>query len=728
MSSPSTLHSRLFIVAGILLIVPIAVGIQLARLHFSAGEGLRALWKQQAVEMQDIPAQRGAIYDVNGRLLATNTAAYKVAVDPGFKTYTSKVADTVSYILAEATGIKASQYKKRITDAKKNKSRYVVLEKKLPHSTYMALKSLGERSVILEKQFTRAYTFNELGAHVLGYVNFNMDGMIGLEAQFNKELKGKPGKQQVRKSRLNKSFEYIGAPKQLPVNGKNIYTTLDVDIQSIAETELRRGIEKTRAKSGVVIVLDVKSGAVRSMVSWPTFDPNRPATTSEENRRNYAISDMMEPGSTFKLVTAVAAMNEGVLKNGEIFITPENGRTTIHGLALVDHDPLGNLRFDEVIAKSSNIATAEIASRIPKSHFYQYARNLGFGMKTDIELPGESTGLLKKPMEWTQVTQPFMSIGYEMLATPLQIAQAYAAFANNGILMKPYIVDKIVDEFGEIDQQFGASKVREAIDEKVVAKLIPIFKQVVSDSGTASWAQIEGLSVAGKTGTAKMVKNGRYTTAYRASFAGFFPAESPQYVCYVMLEEPKTSIYGGYASGPIFRRIAERIAAHEGFTKNWLVDSREIKEFDGRIPEPTWIGRTAEEVAAFEKVYDLDIDLNKKTKSDDYAVVLASSQDKISEDTIHVADEIELEIQGLVTSNDDESLVEIPDVRGMSMRQASRVLLAVGLKPSVNRSGTVYSQFPLPGQKLQKGKNVAIRGKAVSMAELSRLAIGGLNR
>jgi cell division protein FtsI (penicillin-binding protein 3) len=724
MPSPSTLHSRLFIVAGILLIVPLSIGIQLARLHFSAGEGLRALWKQQAIEMQDIPAQRGAIYDVNGRLLATNTAAYKVAIDPGFKSYTTKVADTVSYILSEVTGLNANSYKKRIADAKKNKSRYVVLEKKLPHSAYMALKGLGERSVILEKQFTRAYTFNELGAHVLGYVNFNMDGMIGLESQFNKELKGKPGKQQVRKSRLNKSFEYIGAPKVLPVNGHNIYTTLDVDIQSIAETELRRGIEKTRAKSGVVIVLDVKSGAVRSMVSWPTFDPNRPATTSEENRRNYAISDMMEPGSTFKLVTAVAALNEGVLKKGEIFETPENGRSSVYGLALVDHDPLGNLRFDEVIAKSSNIATAEIASRVPKNHFYQYARNLGFGMKTDIELPGESTGLLKKPMEWTQVTQPFMSIGYEMLATPLQIAQAYAAFANNGVLMKPYIVDKIVDEYGNVEKQFEATKVREAIDKKVVAELVPIFKQVVSDSGTASWAQIEGLSVAGKTGTAKMVKNGRYTAAYRASFAGFFPAEAPEYVCYVMLEEPKTSIYGGYASGPIFRRIAERIAAHEGFEKNWLVDARPEIAFYGRIPNPKWKGRSSAEVSAIGEAYDLDVDIDND-KSGIFAFVTDKNNADNEIDSIHVADEIELTSTVFIPTEDENSLVDIPDVRGMSMRQASRALLAVGLKPSFNRSGTVYSQFPLPGQKLRKGKIVAIRGKAISMVELSSTAVGG---
>jgi cell division protein FtsI (penicillin-binding protein 3) len=327
-------------------------------------------------------------------------------------------------------------------------------------------------------------------------------------------------------------------------------------------------------------------------------------------------------------------------------------------------------------------------------------------------------------MEWTQVTQPFMSIGYEMLATPLQIAQAYAAFANNGVLMKPYIVDKIVDEYGNVEKQFEATKVREAIDKKVVAELVPIFKQVVSDSGTASWAQIEGLSVAGKTGTAKMVKNGRYTAAYRASFAGFFPAEAPEYVCYVMLEEPKTSIYGGYASGPIFRRIAERIAAHEGFEKNWLVDARPEIAFDGRIPNPKWKGRSSAEVSAIGEAYDLDVDIDND-KSGIFAFVSDKNSADNEIDSIHVADEIELTSTVFIPTEDENSLVDIPDVRGMSMRQASRALLAVGLKPSFNRSGTVYSQFPLPGQKLRKGKIVAIRGKAISMVELSSTAVGG---
>lgn len=718
MNNPKILHTRLFIAAGILLIVPFAVGVQLFRLHWSAGEGLRNLWAQQAVEMQEIPAQRGSIYDVNGRLLATNSVIYTAAIDPGYQKYSDELADTVATILASALEQSKSYYLNRIKKAKESGSRYVILDKRVPHSVYMMLKSLNERAVILDKQFSRVYIFNELAAHVLGYVNFNMDGMIGLEAQFNKALKGKSGLQQVRRNRLNKTYEYIGAPKELPVNGQNVYTTLNIDLQSIAETELRRGVEKTKSKAGVAILMDIRSGAVRAMSSWPTFDPNKPASMSEENRRNYAISDMMEPGSTFKLVTAVAALDQGVIKEGEIFETPESGRTTIHNLAMVDHDPLGNLRFDEVIAKSSNIATSEIAMRIPKNHFYQYARNLGFGMKTDIELPTESSGMLKKPMEWSQVTQPFMSIGYEILATPLQIAQAYAAFANNGVLMKPHIVDHLEDEYGQTTDKVSYTRVRQAIDEDIVEQLRPIFKQVVSDSGTASWAQIEGVEVAGKTGTAKMVKNGRYARAYRASFAGFFPADNPVYVCYVMLEEPRTSIYGGYAAGPVFRRIAERVAAHEGYTNGWLQDENRLAETN-KIPTPKWSGRTLDEVYTLSEIYDLDVDID----GDEYKTAIVEL--KTATDSVLIGDELLLKTTPLAIKSDEADLIQVPEVRGLSMRQAARKILASGLKPNFERSGTVYNQFPLPGQKMRKGHTVLIRGKAKDMGQLS--VAGGTN-
>lgn len=703
----------MFIVAGMLLFIPLAIGVQMLRIHWGAGDGLRTLWQNQALEEQEIPAQRGNIYDRNGRLLATNTVVYKAAIDPGFSGYDAALGDTVAKILGDISGKKAGFYTQKMQQAAAKGSRYVVLEKKIPHSGYLALKALDRRAVILEKQYTRVYTFKQLAAHVLGYVNYNMDGMIGLESKFNTQLKGKNGIQQVRRDRNNQTFAFVGAPRQLPENGQHLHTTIDIDIQAIAETELQAGVDRTKARAGVAIVMDVKSGAVRAMASWPTFDPNKPATMSEENRRNYAISDMMEPGSTFKLVTAVAALDQNVVQKDERFETPESGRKMIHGLAMVDHDPLGTLRFDEVFAKSSNIATSEIASRISPTQFYQYARNLGFGMLTDIELPGETAGVLKKPLEWTQVTQPFMSIGYEVLVTPLQVAQAYAAFANGGKLMKPHILEQITDENGDLVYEPEVLRVRQAIDEEVVEQLKPIFAQVVSDSGTASWAEIEGLSIAGKTGTAKMVKNGRYTTAYRASFAGFFPVEQPEYVCYVMLEEPRTSIYGGYAAGPIFRRITERLAAHEGYKNGWMKPQALEQLAQAPIrPLPSLAGFSAQEVEALADTYGLSVEYASDTKG--YSLL---SSDQLAEaDSIEVSDRINMDF---VSSKMDGELIEVPELRGLSMRQAARILQSAGLGVQMERSGTVYRQFPLPGEKMRSGRAVRVYGKARAMSQLA---------
>lgn len=692
-----------------LLLIPIAIGVQMVRLNWSAGEGLRALWQNQAIELHEIPAKRGNIYDRKGRLLATNSVSYKIALDPSFTDFDMALADTVSHLLSKAGLKNKDAYLNRIKNARKNASRYVVLEQRIPHSVYMDLKALNRRSVILEKSFNRVYGFNDLAAHVLGFVNFNADGMIGLEAAFNRKLKGQSGLQQVRKDRHNKVFEYVGAPIQEPIDGSDVYTTLDIDIQSIAETELRLGIQKNLAKSGVVIVMDVESGAVRAMASWPTFNPNKPASKSEENRRNFAISDMIEPGSTFKLVTAVAALDQDVIRNGEIFETPEDGRKIIHGLAMVDHDPLGSLTFEQVIAKSSNIATSEIASRIPKSAFYQYARNLGFGTPTNIELPSESEGLLKKPMVWTEVTQPFMSIGYEVLATPLQITQAYAAFANKGILMKPFIVERIVDKDGDVEEVHKPIKVRRAIDEHIVEKLMPIFEQVVSDSGTAAYARVSGMRVAGKTGTAKMVKEGRYTTAYRASFVGYFPAEAPKYVCYVLLEEPGRSIYGGYTAGPIFKNIAQRLAAHEGFNDGW-VDTKTLWASNRKIPMPLLNGLQKQELEVISDQLELDID----THGQDAGFVLASAT--LEADSLAKGDEVQIALQ---LPKVKDGLVEVPDVRGMSMRTASRVLRAANLDVKMIRSGTVYKQFPLAGEKMREGRTVVLSGRAKSLSELA---------
>lgn len=709
MNHRTSIMSRMFILMGLLFLLPVGIILQIFRVNMLEGDGLRELWSSQAIDFISIPAQRGNIYDANGSLLATNSAVYKIAVDPYAPGATSEGLNAVGEILSGHTPRTTRYYQNKIRNAPAN-SRYIVLERSISVQAYEEIRALDVRGVILEEQYRRNYNFGSLSAHVLGYVNHNMDGMAGLEANYNKLLKGTSGLQQVRRDRSNRIFSYVGAPRQQPKQGHSLHTTIDSYIQAIVEEELEQGIRKNKANQGTAIVIDPKSGAIKAMANYPTFNPNNPAATESENRRNFAVSDMFEPGSTFKLVTAVAALEQGVVDFEEVFETPENGRIQIHGQWMRDHDPLGNLTFKDVIAKSSNIATSEIAMRLNPKTYYQYARNHGFGTPTNIDLISESGGRLQKPYEWSGVTLPWMSIGYEVQATALQVAQAYAAFANKGRLMKPYLVSHITDEFGNKRQETKPTEVRRIARESTIEKLQPIFEEVVSDSGTASWASVDGLRIAGKTGTAQKFEGGRYTTNYRASFAGYFPVEDPSYVVLVVLDEPKTSYYGGFTAGAVFKEITTRIAGLDDSIRRTITPGAPLVSTDTLVV-PRLKGETAESAKA---LLDESGFLYRTTGSGSFVV----DQHPESSHKLPGNSFIELTLGDLHTGTSGE-MVTIPNLRDMNMRKAVAIVRDLGLEIDMIGSGTIYNQFPLAGEKMQPGGTVTVRGRARSMTELS---------
>jgi cell division protein FtsI (penicillin-binding protein 3) len=539
--------------------------------------------------------------------------------------------------------------------------------------------------------------------------------MTGLEASYNKQLKGESGLQQVRRDRSNRIFAFVGAPQQQPRQGYSLHTTIDSYIQAIVEEELEAGVKRNKANHGSAIVMDPKTGAIKAMANYPTFDPNSPAAPTSENRRNFAVSDMYEPGSTFKLVTAIAAVEQDAVDFDEIFETPENGRVQIHGQWMRDHDPLGDLTFKETIAKSSNVATSEIAMRLDPKTYYQYARNLGFGTPTNIDLNNEIGGRLQKPYEWSGVTLPWMSIGYEVQATSLQIAQAYAAFANGGKLMKPYIVSHLTDEFGNIVEQTTPSKVRQIASKSTIEKLQPIFEEVVTDSGTADMAAVEGLRIAGKTGTAQKYIDGRYTANYRASFVGYFPVEDPGYVVLVMLDEPTTSYYGGYTAGAVFKEITTRIAGLDETIRKSVAPGNSIVSAD-TVVTPLLEGQSASSAKLF-----LETNGFAYETTGEGSIIVGqhpAPSEKIARNSF-----IELQL-GEVSANDSQNdMITIPDLRQMNMRRATAILHDLGLKVERIGSGTIYNQFPLAGEQMRPGRTVVVRGKAQSMENVTQLAI-----
>ncbi len=700
-------------VFGLVLLVPCAIGMQLFRINFMEGPELRQLWSEQAIDYISIPAQRGNIYSADGSLLATNSVAYKIAIDPKLSGLQQNQIQQVCDTLAKYTTRSSHHYKQKISKAS-SRSRYVVLNTNVEAEAHQALQQMDIRGVILEEKYERRYNFGSLAAHSLGFVNHNMDGMTGLEKAYDNHLSGEDGVQQVRRDRNGRISSYVGAPRKQPQQGAWLHTTINSHIQAIVEEELKAGIDRTRSSHGSAIVMDPRTGAIKAMANYPTFNPNNPASLNSTNRRNFAISDMIEPGSTFKLATAIAAVEQQKVQFDEIFETPDDGKTKIHGQWMRDHKPMGTMTFSEVIEKSSNVATAEIAMRLSKDTFYQYARNLGFGTPTNIDLPNEEAGRLPKPYEWSEVTLPWMSIGYEVQATPIQLAQAYAAFANNGTMMRPYLVEKITDGQDNSIWQHSDVEVRQIAKKSTLKKLYPVFEDVVSDSGTADPAQVKGLSIAGKTGTAQKFIGGQYRNEYRSSFVGFFPADNPKYVCLVVLDDPDTyPPYGGYTAGPVFRESAKRIAGLDDEIEKQIINRESNSETLAYAPDLK--GLTKNEAEALLNKQHLAYNING---SGDWI----SKQDPAAGTKLSQKDEITLELSHAIAITDTTEVPDgysvIPDVGGMSMRKAMVMINSRGFEAKMIGSGTVYTQSPRPGDMMKKGQTITVRGKAKAMETL----------
>lgn len=689
---------RIIVLTVLFALLPIGIVMQMLRVQWASGDELRILWREQAEDFVTIPALRGDILDANGKIMATSSVAYTVAVDPLVPGMTRDHLSAITNALARTAGKDADQYMRRIQEAPPE-SRYIVLEKGLGVDAYDALTALNIHGVILEEQYRRQFNYGSLAAHMLGYVNLNVDGMMGLEASYNNILKGEDGSQQVRRDRTGRIKAYVGAPKKRPINGNSLVTTIDVNIQAVVEEELANGVLLANADYGTAIVMDPWTGAIKAMANYPTYDPNNPGQPNE-NRRNFAISDMIEPGSTFKLVTAIAATEVGVIRSGERFYTPSDGQKLIFGQWMRDYDPLGTLTFEEVIAKSSNVAISEIAMRLKPDIFYQYVRNLGFGTATEIDLPGEEAGRLRKPFDWSKVTLPWMSVGYEIQVTPLQIATAYAAFANGGKLVRPYVVERVTNErFNDVSRH-QVITIREICDPATLQSLLPIFEYAVSSEGTGRNASVAGMSVAGKTGTAQKYADGSYQSRYRSSFVGFYPSRNPRYVTIVVLDEPRTSIYGSEVAAPVFRNIANRLLGLDEELQHRVKADEMGRPFVAVVPNVAGLSR--EEATRLLTAQGLAY------KSDGNGDLVWRQSPEPGQ-SLSAGDIITLSIVDAPHASDANTFA-MPAFTGMSMRRAYFVTQEFGLETDLSGYGNVVDQTPKAGTMVSKGALVLLKG------------------
>ena len=553
---------RMYAVLAALAVLPLLVGGRLVWIHAAEGPQLRERAEEQLEARIEVPALRGRILDRRGRALAVNTARYDLAVDPTVEGFAERSAELYAR-LAGLTGGSASRYRRTVRE--RSSPQYVRLARSLPPVQKEKIAAWEVPGVILTPRFGRRYTYGQTAAHLLGYTGADGQGLAGLELKYDEYLHGEPGYRIVRRDRAGRIEALVGAPAKAPRHGQNIHLTIDLVRQTILEEELQRGLRETGSRWGAAVALDPQTGAVLAMTSVPTYDPNQPGAARQSARRNRAITDQIEPGSTFKLITAVAALEEGAVGLRDSVETGA-GYAMIGGRPMHDTHANGTIPFSEVIVKSSNIGAAKTAAKLSEGTFYRYARDLGFGQPTWIDLPGEVEGTLRKPSRWSRTSQTRMAIGYEVAATPLQLAVAYAALANGGLVVQPHVVARREKMTGQT--LWAASRdgihqdsVRRVFSPETARRLRPVFERVVSDEGTARRAAVPGLRVAGKTGTARKVIGGRYRAGkYRALFAGLFPADDPQVALAVVYDEPETSIYGGAVAAPVFRRVARRWA------------------------------------------------------------------------------------------------------------------------------------------------------------------------
>jgi len=536
--------------------------VQLVYIQIIKHHEFTALAAQKHSIRQILYARRGLILDANREILATNLPLKTVVADGSL----IKDAHALARCAAPLLSIPVEELLSRL----KTERKYVVVKRKFPEDQARALmkelRKTSLRGLSFEQELQRVYPNGELLSQVLGFLDHSGRGVQGLEASMAAYLDGKNGFRLIERDRSGREIVIYRGQEHLPRNGINIQLTIDANLQTIVEKEVDTAYHELKAAYVSSVMIRPQTGEVLAMANRPTFDPNNVGAAAPNQLRNYAVMDMIEPGSTFKIVTTSGALNERLVRpKSAIFC--ENGTFHYGGTILKDHKAYECLSVHDTLVKSSNIGAAKLAFLLGNQRLYKYIRRFGFGDKTGIELPSEVSGIVHPPYRWSKISITRIPIGYEVAVTPLQLAVAMSAIANKGRLIAPHIVKALLDEEGKPVSTISSRFVRQVISPETAKAIRDALTEVVSQKGTAVQARVDGFEVAGKTGTAQKVdyRGGYHKGRYVASFAGFLPKRDPQFVCLVVVDDakvPPSMAYGGLVSAPIFSRIAERAARY----------------------------------------------------------------------------------------------------------------------------------------------------------------------
>jgi cell division protein FtsI (penicillin-binding protein 3) len=532
-----------------------AVFVRLVHLQVFARESLERQAARQSERTISLDPRRGRILDRAGRELAVSVDVDSIYADPQLLDDPEATAAALARVLELD-----SESRRRLLQRFESRRAFAWVKRKVDPVTARAVRELDLGGVDFLTETRRYYPRRELASHVLGYVGLDNKGMSGVEYAFDDAISGQGAKVVIRTDARRRP---TGIPEKPSTDGNTVVLTIDERIQHVAERELARAVRQTQAIAGVVAVLEPRTGEVLALANRPTFNPNHFGDFPRSHRRNRAVLDAFEPGSIFKIVTAAAGLEQGVVAPDEV-IDCGNGSIEIAGIRITDHAVFERLPFRQVIARSSDVGVIRVAQRVGAEGFDAYVRRFGFGEPTEVGLPGEASGILRPTSRWSARSLASLSFGQEIGVTALQMTAAVGAVANGGYLMRPRIVRQIEDPDGRVVKEFKPLAVRRVLEPETVDTLTAILREVVT-SGTGARAAIAGYSVAGKTGTAQKVDaSGAYSMIdHVASFVGFAPVSRPAVVVLVSLDTPRgMSNQGGDVAAPVFARVAELALRH----------------------------------------------------------------------------------------------------------------------------------------------------------------------
>ena len=642
---------------------------------------------QQQAGFIELSPKRGDIVDRHLDPLAISVTIDSIFTHPRKVNEPLATARTLAPIL--------QQKEQQLYEKLLSKERFVYLARKVPPRQAERIRKLDLAGVYFQEETKRVYPGRELAAHVLGFVGLDNEGLSGLEYLYNDFIKGE-------RTRVNLRFDakrhsYYSDTSVVQTQGNILVLNIDSTIQYIAQQALEEAVTSSRALNGTAIVMDPRTGEVLAMASYPSFNPNRYADFTSDARRNRSILDIYEPGSTFKVVTFSAVMNEGLAEPWEA-IDCRVGTLRIAGKVYREAKrSFGLLPLTGVLAKSSNVGTIKLGLRLGKEKLYEYIRRLGFGQKTHIDLPGEQAGLLRPPSQWSRISIGAISIGQELGATPLQVLRATSTIANGGLLTAPMIVRRVLTPEGEVLYE-PKPESRQVLSRRTVSQMKEAMSQVVLE-GTGKSAKLEGYSSGGKTGTAQKFVDGRYSmVSYVASYVGFAPLHESSLCAIVVIDEPKNHYYGGQVAGPAFKQIMERSLIHLRIPQDQPVETRQF----------------AQTVTSLEPAV-----------SDGISVVERELPLQTLEETILTLIQEESaggEHRSSITVN--TNTFSLPDFSGLSLREVARQCAKLGLRLKAVGDGMAVGQRPAAGSEVSKDTVCEIFFSNEARYASSRLAIG----